>query len=618
MRFALIFLAILSLAQPNVLLIVCDDLNDYLGSLGGHPQAVTPHIDRLAASGVNFRQAHCNIPICNPSRASFITGLYPHTSGCFGFNHWDTHEVLRNSRTMMAHFRAHGYQALGTGKIMHNRDRQEWDEIGYSSDYGPFGFKDGKDVAHPDTPKPFRDDFGQIDGSFGPLRNLEGSGFSWRTGSWNAKRPLRYGSDDDRDPTGDELNAQWAVKRLNEIAANPDSKPFFMGVGFLRPHTPLIVPRKYFDRFPLDDIELPDILPDDAADTFLPGDSRGSQLYQSLVKSYDGDRELALRSFIQAYLACVASVDDLVGEILSVVDNSRLKDDTIVIFTSDHGWGMGEKDYLFKNSLWQESTRVPLIIRAPGVSKAGGQPKHPVSLIDLYPTLLELCQLPADTTKSAKGRPLDGHSLVPLLRTPQGDWDGPKAVLTALYKWAQHYDPGTQSYSLRTRDWRYIRYESGEEELYHCADDPHEWTNLAQQGEHAERLESFRRQLLARIPKPAPPPKQPTAGEWKDQYFEKNPAADTNADGTLSWPELKAHKAKVDAKPKKLRQRGTFRKEGDALIFEDTTGASHYLIETLKSQAEPHIGKSVKLIANIKKSSKGEASMIVWIDTITD
>ena len=182
-------------ARPNVLLIVCDDLNDYIETLGGHPQTRTPHIRRLIDSGVSFTQAHCTIPICNPSRASFITGLYPHTSQVFGFEPWNENEVLRNSRTMMKHFSAHGYHTLGTGKIMHNRDRPEWDEFGHPSDYGPFAWLGGKDnLPHPDTPAPFRDDFGAIDGSFGPLRklagetNAEGKRWQWRTGGWKKQR----------------------------------------------------------------------------------------------------------------------------------------------------------------------------------------------------------------------------------------------------------------------------------------------------------------------------------------------------------------------------------------------------------------------------------------------
>jgi len=548
-----------------VLLIVCDDLNDYVGTLGGHVQARTPNIDRLMNSGVSFSQAHCNIPICNPSRASFVTGLYPHTSGCYGFEHWDQNPVLKNSRTMMAHFRAHGYHVLGTGKIMHNRDRGEWNEYGHPSDYGPFACDGEKEVAHPDVPAPFRDDFGSIDGSFGPLKALDGTPFTWRTGGWNKKRPLRYASDQDRDPTGDELNAKWAIDKLRTYATRKGGAPFFMGVGFLRPHTPLIVPQKYFDRFPLDTIKLPDIKPGDADDTFKhtitsaeddrSGD-RGTKMYDSLVAAYGGNRELALKQFIQAYLACVAAVDDLVGEILDVIDHSALKENTIVVFTSDHGWGMGEKDYLYKNSLWQESTRVPLAVRAPGVSKAGGRSDLPVSLVDLYPTLIDLCGLPTDTMKNEQGRPLDGHSLKPLLTDPaNGSWEGPDYALTALFKWAKLYIPSEQSYSLRYEDWRYIRYQNGREELYQTAKDPHEWTNLALHAEHEARLRTCRDQLLGLIsknrPTPLPAPTKSDAEAWKDKFFGWYPKADANKDGSLSWPEYKAYKAKLDAKKRK-------------------------------------------------------------------
>jgi arylsulfatase A-like enzyme len=448
--------------KPNVLLIVCDDLNDYVETLGGHPQTKTPHIRKLIESGVSFTQAHCNIPICNPSRASFATGIYPHTSQQFGFEDWDKNEILKNSRTMMDHFGKNGYHTLGTGKVMHNRDQQEWKELGHPSDYGPFLY-DGKErIPNLSVPAPFRDDFGIIDGNFGPLENVTdkkssntGKNYSWITGSWRKQRAMKYNSDDDRDPTGDELNAQWAVKRLRELAQSKKQKPFFMGVGFVRPHTPLIVPQKYFDLFPLESIELPKILKADADDTFKhtvtskeddrSGD-RGTKMLDSLVASYGGDRKLALKKFIQAYLASVASVDDLMGDILEALKETGLDKNTIVIFTSDHGWGNGEKDYLYKNSLWQESTRVPLIIRAPGFSVNGKKCDQPVSLVDLYPTLLDLCDLPSNTMKNDKGRPLDGFSLKPLLQNPEtGKWDGPDYAITALYKWAQYYDPAFQN-----------------------------------------------------------------------------------------------------------------------------------------------------------------------------
>ena len=537
--------------RPNVVLIICDDLNDYVETLGGHPQAKTPNMKRLMDRGVSFTQAHCNIPICNPSRASMVFGLYPHTSQLFGFEKWQTNTVFKNSRTFMDHFRANGYHTLGTGKIMHSGERKEWVEYGNDADYSPLAHRDGKNVAHPDVPSPFRDDFESIDGSFGPLKKVKAP-FSWKSGTWRKLEDFKYHSEEDRDLTADEKNGQWAVENLKSLAQS--KKPFLMGVGFIRPHTPLIVPQKYFDRFPLESIKLPVIKRGDVEDTFKrtvgskeddrSGD-RGSKIYDQLIASYGGDRELALKKFIQAYLASVASVDDLIGEILDTIEESALKENTIVILTSDHGWGMGEKDYLYKNSLWQESTRVPLVISAPGLTKPGtcGQP---VSLIDLYPTLVDLCDLPKETGKNAKGRPLDGHSLKPLLAKPDGGWTGPAAVLTAMYKWADYYDPAEQNYALRDKEWRYIRYENGKEELYHVVEDPHEWTNLALDSKYEATLFSYRESLLKRIPKSIPKP-EVTADEWKDRYFKRHPGADTNKDGKLTWAEHKAHK-KLKAK----------------------------------------------------------------------
>ncbi len=649
-RFALLFTLLLAplvssdaaeSARPNVLFIICDDLNDYIGSLGGHPQVKTPNIDRLFASGVSFTQAHCNVPICAPSRASLFTGLYPHTSRNFGMDHWDENAVLKNNRTLMDHFRAQGYQTLGTGKIMHNRDRKEWQQYGNASDYGPFAKLDEKEVAHPDTPTPFRDDFGSIDGSFGPLRNLEGSGFSWMSSSWQGKRPMRYASDADRDLTPDEMNAQWAVAKLAELAAKPKAKPFFMGVGFIRPHTPLIVPQKYFDMFPLETIQLPEIKAGDAEDTFKhtlikDGDDRGRKIHDSLVASFGNDRELALKKFIQAYLACIASVDDHIGQILNALDASPLKENTIVVFTSDHGFHMGQKAYLYKNSLWQESTRIPLAIRAPGVAKAGGRCPRPVSLIDLYPTLADLCGLPADTKKNEQGRSLDGHSLKPLLTDPEnGTWTGPDAALTTLSKWGKATDVMQQSYALRTQEWRYIRYENGKEELYRVADDPREWTNLAANAEHAAQLESFRTQLRAMMPKPDPaakPAAEMSAAEWKDTFFKSHPAADANGDGTLSWPEYKDYKKKLDAgevtKPKaspkaptaagRLQTSGTFTKAADGgIVFTEQAGGQvYYVIKELAADVEPHLGKPVKIVANVKDSTKSKAKVMVYLVSI--
>lgn len=592
--FAIACLSARASDHPNVILIICDDLNGYVEGFDGHPQARTPNMARLAASGVIFRQAHCNIPICGPSRASLFTGIYPHHSGCFGFTKWDGYEVLKNSRTIMDHFRENGYETLGTGKLMHHLVRSEWEHYGNRADYGPFAYNGNEKIAHPDVPGPYRE-IGAVDGSFGPLIDLsgrkteDGRQLQWRTGGWGRERDLRVASQQDRDMTADELNGKWAVDELKKRAAEPGRKPFLMGVGFIRPHTPLIVPKRFFDLFPLESIALPVIRKGDIDDTHAssirgipngaePNSPRtedmGSRLFNALVKSYE-TQEIALRHFIQAYLASVASVDEQIGKILDVVDHSPLKDNTIIILTSDHGWGMGEKNYLYKNSLWQESTRVPLIIRAPHVAVSRGVSEHPVSLIDIYPTLIDLCGLNGETTKGDKGRPLDGHSMKPLLKNPgHGKWSGPDSALTALYKWRTKYQPSKESYSLRSKNWRYIRYENGKEELYQTRHDPLEWTNLATNPEYTETLVSFRTELKSRIPtkdSEVPPqpkfqpkqgvnakPEKPSAADtrseaesWKDQYFKKHPAADRNKDGKLTWLEYRNYRDVFDPTPKK-------------------------------------------------------------------
>jgi len=518
---------------------------------------------RLMDSGVTFQQMHCTIPICAPSRSSFLTGIYPHTSNNFGMDNWNQNPVLANSKTMFAHFQANGYRTIGTGKLMHHHAHQDWDEFREEADYGPYAFDGTKQVPHPVTPAPLRDDFGKIDGSYGPFISLDGKDFgddreyTWQRGNWKKTYDLNYPKSGERDLTADEANALWVADKLKGYSKADDAQPFFMGVGFMRPHTPLIVPQRFFDQFPVDTLELTAILDGDADDTYLTksrgGNDRGVKIFESLVASYGGDEELALKHFTQAYLACVASVDELLGMILDVVDQSSLKDNTIIVLTSDHGWGTGPKDYVYKNSLWEESTRVPFIIRAPGVAQAGANVMHPASLVDLYPTLIELCGLTGDTRRNNQGAPLDGTSLVPFIKNPQlNDWNGPDAALTAIHKW-KDMDPLMQNYSLRTQDWRYIRYYTGDEELYDHRNDPHEWENLASNPEYNARLASFRKQLDKRITirtsttvstaHSLEAASSDDGEKWKSIYFKKYPKADTNNDGTLTWPEFKQHKS---------------------------------------------------------------------------
>ena len=491
--------------RPNVLLIACDDLNDYVHSYGGHPQARTPHLEKLAKTAVSFTRAYSNNPICAPSRSSFLTGIYPHTSKNHHFAKWYRNPVLKNSRTMMDYFRLNGYYVAGTGKLMHHLRREEWTEFMYPPDYGPFWQKDGKRLAHPNVPEPYAT-IGAVDGSYGaledvppPARRAKGEG--WIYGTWGPKpQPMRVTSAGDRDPTPDERNAAWAAQKIRELARSDTGKPFFLGVGFIRPHTPLVVPRKYFDLFPLKDVKLPVRKEGDNADTGLRDvvndKAKGPMYFRMLRESYDGTLE-GLRAFTQAYLASVAAVDDCIGQVLAALDKSRFRDNTIVVVTSDHGWNMGEKDWLFKMSLWEESCRVPLIIRAPGIGKAGTKAGHPVSLIDLYPTLADLCGLQGDTWKNDAGAKLDGHSMRPFFEDPEGGkWDGPDAALSMVYSGGQYERVSEmQHYSVRTRDWRYTRYNNGFEELYDHRSDPYEWTNLAKKPEYEQTRKQLRKKL---------------------------------------------------------------------------------------------------------------------------
>ncbi len=515
--------------KPNVLLIVCDDLNDYVTGIpgqSGHPQALTPHVEKLARSGVAFRRAYSNEPVCAPSRSSFLTGIYPQTSGNLFWNKWFHNPVLGNSKTIMEYFRDNGYHTVGTGKLMHHFKRAVWEEFANETDYGPFAYDGKKRVAHPSVPEPFRS-IGPVDGSFAPLEDVPfaddgnpASGWVYGKKRWDPstkkkrERPFKYTSPEKRNPTPDERNAAWAVERIGKFAAEKNGKPFFMAVGFIRPHMPLHVPRKYFDLFPLESLRMPVIKPNDAADTHYRDvyseNIKGLRYFRLLKESYP-DLESGIKAFAQAYLAGVAAVDDCIGQVVDAIDNSPLKNNTIIVLVSDHGWNMGQKDYLFKNSLWEESTRIPFVVRAPGVAKPGGVAEHPVSLIDLYPTLADLCGLEGDTRKNGKGAPLDGYSVRPFLENPKSEkWKGPDGALSMVFATKEFSkpplgeeelkDPARQHWSIRTKHWRYIRYNNGMEELYDHENDPHEWTNLASNPEFRQQKEKLKRQLFERVP----------------------------------------------------------------------------------------------------------------------
>lgn len=500
----------------NVLFIICDDLNDFEGVFGGHPQAQTPHMDALAASGVTFINTHSNAPICGPSRSSFVTGIYPHTSNNYAFENWYNpgrsgwfqNPILQNSKTIMHYMRDNGYQSYGTGKIMHHdladnyvypaghpeagQLQTDWDDYGAKAHYGPMAYDPGSStvVNHPKVPQSFFEGAGSLNSLFGSLADVPTiNGYTgwWETGWGN--NPFHYVNDNNRDDMQDELVRKWAVNKLNAIGPN---EKFFMMVGFHNPHTPLVAPQSYFDLYPLESLQLPARIENDIADTYFRNNAKPDtstlKVYRSMLNSVgevtaDGTvyatEEALLKEYLQAYLACVSFVDAQIGALIDALDNSSHAANTIVVLTSDHGYEFGEKEALSKNTLWENSTRVPLVIRVPGLaSSAGQQVDEPVGLIDLFPTIRDLCGLTSDTKKNAQGADLDGHSLRPLLENPiAGLWQGPDVALS-MVSTENSDDRLSKNFAVRSKDWRYIRYANGQEELYDLVNDPYEFTNL--------------------------------------------------------------------------------------------------------------------------------------------
>ena len=501
--------------HPNVLFIICDDLNDYIEGLGGHPQAITPNIAMLASEGISFTNAHSNDPICAPCRASLFTGIYPHVSGLYSFEPWYKNPTLQNCKTLMELFSENGYRVLGTGKLLHHNVPELWDEFGVERNHGPWPFNgtgyrpnppwDGL-VAHPSVPLPFGNN---PYSSFAPLSDVPDvpayDSFPGYRGWWDGYGPFKYVDQENRDLMPDEQNVAWFREKLAELEAGGGSQPFFMGIGFNRPHTPLYAPQKYFDMFPPEELTLPPYLENDLEDC-APGLVNGNGYFKGnyirLMETYHS-REVGLRKYLRAYMACVTFVDDQLGQVLEALANSRFAENTIVIFTSDHGYHLGEKDWLFKNTLWEESTRIPFIVKVPGLGKPGSECPRPVSLIDVYPTLVDLCNLEGSNMKNDKGAALGGYSLRSLISDPgAGDWEGPGVALSAII--SSRVKEGRnvpmraedEHFSIRGPVWRYTLANDGSEELYDHANDPNEWKNLAGDSSSLEIKSELKEELL--------------------------------------------------------------------------------------------------------------------------
>lgn len=403
--------------QPNVLMIPVDDLNHWVGYLGRNPRTRTPNLDRLAAQGVSFTRAYCAAPSCNPSRIALLSGLRPNTTGCYQ-NAQDWRPFIGEDKVLNKVLMDAGYNAFGTGKIYHGSygDTAQWTEFK----------QEDHSVRMKRHPSAKDDGVGGI--KFCPLENSDEDMVDFRS--------VSYGI---------------------EVLNRKHDKPFFLAVGLHKPHMPFSVPKKWFDLFPLESIELPPHRAGDLEDVPAAG--------KQMAKA-SGDHAAILASdrwkeAVQAYLATIAFCDAQVGRLLDALETSPCKDNTIVCLWSDHGWSLGEKEHWRKFALWEEPTRTVFIWKVPGLTPAGVASPRPVDFMSIYPTLCAL-------TGVKRPAHVEGLDISPLLKNPMAPWETP-----ALTTWLNG------NHALRSEAWRYIRYADGTEELYNHETDPYEWTNAA-------------------------------------------------------------------------------------------------------------------------------------------
>ncbi|MDO8545287.1 MAG: sulfatase [Opitutaceae bacterium] len=500
-------------APANVLFIAIDDLNDWVGFLRGHPQAKTPNMDRLAARGVAFANAHCAAPLCCPSRAAIFSGRHPFNSGVYG-NSDDIARIAPELVLLPQQLKAHGYRTYGTGKLLHQKRPDIFDDF-FAPEQRWSPFSTSQEVAYTPAELPSKATDnprhlvhlgpGRAPVSL-PLNRMP----SDRRPDDPAAESFDWGGIDVPDSAmGDTQIVDWAIKHLQE--KRPE--PFFLGVGFYRPHIPLWVPAKYLEPFPVKSVQLPAYLKNDLNDLgpigrriALEPATAGS--HASVVKYKQWEAAVA------AYLACIYYVDTQIGRLLEALEATPHARDTLIVIWGDHGWHLGEKDHWGKSTGWERATKVPLlVVPPPAVSRGlamGQTSRTPVSLLDLYPTVLEF----AHAAPPAAG--LDGQSLMPLLRDPQRASD--RSVITTFQR--EHFSVGDDR-------WRYIRYGDGSEELYDHRADPNEWTNIAAKPEHA----AVKARLAALIPinpKPEPAPKPAKSGKERKSGVKSKRASDDN------------------------------------------------------------------------------------------
>ena len=464
--------------RPNVLFLVSDDLNNMLGCYGD-PLAKTPNIDRLAERGVRFDRAYCTFPLCGPSRNSFLTGLYPNSTGILA-NQQIFRQTIPSHHSLPQSFRNAGYFAARIGKLYHYNVPKS---VGTNGHDDPGSWELELNPAGVDRLEEEPHIFSLLPGQFG-------GSLSW------------YASPKSDEHHTDGLmaaDAEWVLERC----AKRKDRPFFLAVGFFRPHTPYVAPKMpYFGYYPEQNMPVVQGVKEDQADIPPPG-------LGSYKKEQDQLTDDLRRQCRQAYYASISFMDAQVGRVVDALDRLGLAENTIIVFTSDHGYHMGEHGLWQKMSLFEESARVPLLIVAPGVSAKGAAAKSPVSQVDLYPTLAELCGIKAPAN-------LQGQSLVPILKNPTASgrgWAltqvmrGGGAARASVTTNIGADGPRFFGYSLRTPRWRYTEWDEGRKgrELYDHDADPRELTNLANDPHHAKTIEELSQQLRAAAKSTFPP-----------------------------------------------------------------------------------------------------------------
>jgi iduronate 2-sulfatase len=493
--------------QPNVLFISIDDLNDWIGAMNGNPQVITPNMDKLFEQGVLFTNAHCSQPVCTASRNSLLSGLHPTTSGWYSSTsamQKSYDQVMGDHLMLPQYFKDNGYKTLAVGKIFHqgvsdykDRTNDFWDEV--APEYKvPKDLKDRGDGYGGTKFYPFPKEGSQIVNHYGK--------------DFAKGHSLCYGALDREDmPQGkmfDELISEWAVDKLNE----EHEKPFFMAVGFVRPHVPYTAPKEFFDLYDLDKIKIPEFPEDEMADIPMMGKS----IAFGTIKIGDHYAVANLsdtywKELVYGYLACVSFVDHELGKVLKALEDSKYADNTIVVLWSDHGQHLGEKKHWRKQALWEESTKVPLYFKLPGQKTSGLKSSSAVSLLDIYPTLVDLCHLP-------EAPKLDGNSIVPLIQKPNINWDIP--VLSSWYY---------KNHSVRSNNWHYIKYRDGSEELYNHKTDPGEHINLACEAKYANIIAKLQQSLPECDALPA------GTSEWKADKLDKRIESWVKNDSIPVW-----------------------------------------------------------------------------------